>query len=338
MRIALRKRDYLKEYFYYERKYNRLVESVIDLYDIKEAGFAKHNRHISMYVLKAPEHLIQALIFCVASQGVPWNKVASLYRKMYQVLKLKGSLYYLDKNEELRYSAEGWKELLGGLGKNKISAIEYMWKNQYEIFKTTKHILEGWKYDDNKEKSRDAVLKLFDYFTSLKGLGIVKAGFAVQLVVGALGCFDSINTKLYSSEDIPKDMLKGLFSPSGVAKPPSDSKDFNDRVQKLILYSNFLDLLAKEVQKPTSERLWDIWVTIVADRIRNISSKDKTILTRGDQELAVLSSYDSIASNPDIYNWEQEHKNITPEEVTKQHHPYYLAYGKYPNYKDYEEN
>jgi len=384
MRIRLRSEVIKENYLLQKKRYNKILEGIIDLYNINDSGFARHNPKISEYCLKSPENLIQALIFCVASQGVSWNVVAPLYRVMYQKLLRDGTLYIKGKETELVYEPEGWKELLGNFGKNKIIAIDYMWKHQKQIFYTTKEILKDWYYPspENLEKqekmlldyeeklknvktekeidllikeyspkiksiqdSRDSVMRLFDYFTSLPGLGIVKAGFAVQLICGALGCFDSVNTKLYfQNPEIPEELKKvrdDLLSQDKktgewkFTKKPSDSAKFETRVELLKKYSDFLDLLGTEVKKPTSERLWDVWVTIVSDRIRNIFGKGKqedrpTILKKGDLEVARLTPYNPYKQNPDIVDWEKEHSTImTPDLVSAQHHPTYLAYGEY---------
>jgi len=334
MRIRLRS-DVIKEnYLLQKKRYNKILEGIIDLYNINDSGFARHNPKISKYCLKKPENLIQSLIFCVASQGVSWNVVAPLYRKMYQKLLRDGTLYIKGKEDKLKYEPEGWKELLGILGASKIRGIDYMWKNQKEIFSTTKSILKDWHYEDTSEESKDAVMRLFDYFVSLPQLGIAKAGFAVQLITGALGCFDSVNAQLFANENIPQEIRTELMTPDNEIRKPRKGS-YENRLKRLKAYSVFFDLLGTEVKKPTSERLWDIWVTIVADRIRNMFGSEKqsdrpTILKKGDEEIAKLDPYHTHTENPDIADWEKEHSTkMTPDLVSAQHHPTYLAYGEY---------
>lgn len=309
-------------------------EGVIEITNIKDAGFAKHNPTISNYCLKKPENLIQALIFCVASQGVGWNVVAPLFRKMYAKLLKDGTLW---SKEGESYELYDWRAILGTFGKNKISAISVLWKDQVEIFQNTKTILSRWHYEDDSEESRDAVMHLFDYYTTLPGLGIAKAGFAVQLVAGALGCFDSVNAKLYSAKEIPSHIHDELISygkdGERLLKAPSIHKDYAKRVKRLNAYKEFLDGLATEVSKPTSERLWDIWVTIVADRIRNILVTGKrednsTIVKKNGEGISSHGTYKPYVGTPDIQDWQVKYKDITPEEVSSQHHPEYLIGGR----------
>lgn len=383
MRIALRKKliPISEKYSYQRNRYNRILESIIDIDDIKDGGFAKHNPKISEYSLLNSENLIQSLIFCVASQGVSWNVVASLYRVMYQKLLRDGTLNI--PNED-RYSKDtDWVDIIGGLGGAKIFAINKLWNNRDEIFITTKRILEKWKYPSpknlekqenivkeyqeklenakNKEESdrikkeyklkiksiddsKDAVIKLFDYYITLPQLGLAKAGFAVQLITGALGCFDSVNQKIYSNVVIPpkiKDTLITYDKAKGkeVFKKVNDTLSLETRVERLKAYADFLDIIAKTVTSSASKRLWDIWVTIVADRLRNTftsGGKDKenpdnkTILKRGDEILTSADSYNRYPKNPHITKWEDENlEKMNPRMLSAQHHPRYLVYGEY---------
>lgn len=343
MRIALRKTIPISEKYSYQRnRYNRILESIIDIDDIKDAGFAKHNPRISKYSLLNSENLIQSLIFCVASQGVSWNVVASLYRVMYQKLLRDGTLNI--PNED-RYSKDTeWVEIIGKIGAAKIFAINNLWKNRNEIFTTTKRILKNWKYKDTEDKSKDAVINLFDYFISLPQLGLAKAGFAVQLITGGLGCFDSVNQKIYSNVEIPQEIKDTLMTydkskDQEVFKKVDDSLSLKTRVKRLKAYADFLDIIAKTVTSSASQRLWDIWVTIVSDRLRNTltsGGKDKanpdnrTILKRGDEILTSADSYNRYPNNPHITKWEDENLDkMNPRMLSAQHHPKYLVYGEY---------
>jgi hypothetical protein len=341
MKIRLRESVYREQYLLEKRRYNRLLEGIIDLADFKGGGFAEHNRKITKYCLRTPENLIQALIFCIASQGVTWNVVASLYRIMYEKLLRDGTLYLKGHETDLKYDAGEWRSLLGKIGERKISSITYLWKNQKEIFNITKYILKPWSYNSTTDESKDAVIKLFDYYTRLPQLGLAKAGFAVQLVTGALGCFDSVNANIYSNLDIPKDIYDELLTRDEegklVVKRNSSSEYFETRVKKLKAYSDFLDIIAKDVGTTASERLWDVWVSIVSDRINNTGKTFKdapTIITRGKE---ILSKQPPNAkhdrdSDPIVYDWEEENvSTMTPDKVSAQHHPTYLAYGEYAN-------
>jgi hypothetical protein len=377
MRIRLRESVYREQYLLEKRRYNRLLEGIIDLANIKDGGFATHNPKIAHYCLLNPENLIQALIFCIASQKVSWNIIASLYRVMYQKLLRDGTLYIKGNETDLRYDAGEWSDLIGQLGERKVSSITYMWKNQKEIFSTTKSILKKWYYPspENIEEQRelmieyeeslknaknenevasihkkykskiksmddckDAVIKLFDYYTSLPQLGLAKAGFAVQLVTGALGCFDSVNADLYSYLNIPDKIFDELLTRNEAGKLQvkkySPSEYFETRVKKLKAYSDFLDIIAKEVGTSASERLWDVWVSIVSDRVNNTGKPAKdfsTLVTRGGEIVSKHNPYDK-RKNPIINAWEEENvSTMTPDKISAQHHPAYLAYGEYAN-------
>jgi hypothetical protein len=377
MRIRLRESVYKEQYLLEKKRYSRLLEGIIDLVDFKGGGFARHNPKISKYCLLNPENLIQALIFCVASQKVSWNIVASLFRVMYQKLLRDGHLYIKGHETDLKYDAGEWSELIGQIGKKKVISISYMWKNQKEIFSTTKSILRKWYYPspENIEKQRnlmieyeeslknaknenevdsinkeyeskiksmddckDAVIKLFDYYTSLPQLGLAKAGFAVQLVTGALGCFDSVNADLYSHLSIPDKVFNQILTRDEAGKLQlkdySDSPYFETRVKKLKAYSDFLDIIGKEIGTSASERLWDVWVSIVSDRVNNTGkfAKDfSTLVTRGGEIVSKHNPYDK-RKNPIINAWEEENvSTMTPDKISAQHHPAYLAYGEYAN-------
>ena len=125
---------------------------------------------------------------------------------------------------------------------------------------STKTYFELWsqrqKIYDNMigplKSSETNPLDVMAIFLSIKGLGLAKAGFATQMVTGKLGCVDSINSRMFYGDDIPKVLSRSK---------PKDLRAFAKE------YMDVLNELADIGYD--SQRLWDFWTKIVAFQINH---------------------------------------------------------------------
>tara|TARA_R100000908_G_C3754304_1_gene148650 strand:+ start:298 stop:2253 length:1956 start_codon:yes stop_codon:yes gene_type:complete len=134
-------------------------------------------------------------------------------------------------------------------GVSKVSAVPAtktyfeLWGNRQEVYNNMIGLLKS--ADTNP-------LDVMTVFLTIKGLGLAKAGFATQMVTGKLGCVDSINSRMFYGDDIPKVLSK--------SKP----KNLRAFAQEYINVLNELADIGYDSQK-----LWDFWTKIVAFQINN---------------------------------------------------------------------
>lgn len=124
-------------------------------------------------------------------------------------------------------------------------AITKVWKERHKIFDTVSAFA-----------SKEDVVGMHQYITKeIGGLGPVKAGFVVQLMMGKLGCIDMHNINLYSqyAKHYKKDDLYNALDPKKYSGKTPD---------QIANYLKVLEMLEKE--GANTIKLWDIWTNYVA--------------------------------------------------------------------------
>ncbi len=197
--------------------------------------FCEHNPKINAFALSGPDEMAATILFAVASQLKDWGTVYTLYPYLIQYLK---DGHRVDRYDQKDVGKLG--VLLFPHNKN----IQNMWDMRHTIYTEVKKY-----YQDD--------LALYKYLRSLPGLGIIKAGFAIQLIAGKFGCIDNVNSYFY-----------GATAPN--TRTNTDKKQAE--------YVQFLHQLEITLNDPVSKRLWDDWCDIVAHRIRNSGGDKKTNL------------------------------------------------------------
>ena len=144
-------------------------------------------------------------------------------------------------------------------------------------------------------------LPIYLKFLGIKGLGLPKAAFASQLIIGRLGCIDSINLNLYKGLDPKGDLIaydkkgKPNFKTPGKSKVMSDPgiiKLTPGGVKLAKKYIEFLKQIAnltKSSEAGVSQKLWDSWVELVSMKI-NVEG-DLTVKMPGGKEFIVPNDY-----------------------------------------------
>ena len=134
-------------------------------------------------------------------------------------------------------------------GVSKVSAVPST-KTYFELWARRQKVYEDMI--GPLKSSETNPLDVMAIFLSIKGLGLAKAGFATQMVTGKLGCVDSINSRMFYGDDIPKVLSRSK---------PKDLRAFAKE------YMNVLNELADIGYD--SQRLWDFWTKIVAFQINH---------------------------------------------------------------------
>jgi hypothetical protein len=185
------------------------------------------------------------------------------------------------------------------------------------------------EYNGSKSTQKeDAAFRLYLQLLRLPRLGLPKAGFAAQLIIGRFGCIDSINSNIL---ELPKDIV----GPDNKFKSPGKSKvqssDFvgdltKGGVEMAKKYADYLNHLEETINDDISKILWDNWCDIVAHKIKNPRSQFDVELQGGLKGGRVESDYPRKykPSNPSSEFMKKYGSDITGQEVSKQHHPAYL--------------
>ena len=123
---------------------------------------------------------------------------------------------------------------------------KYLWgfkKDTYKYLHANKHELYA------ESISRQSDLDLLDRWATVPGLGMVKAGFMLQLMFNKVGCIDSHNARMYD------------VAPSQLRLDPNLT--LRTRTIKLQGYLDLCERLGG------SEYLWRQWCVNLADRNPN---------------------------------------------------------------------
>jgi hypothetical protein len=308
-----------------------LRESVIDVKNFDKnhlTGFCTFNPKISAYALENKDNLAETLVFIIASQQNDWPTLVGSFKHMIFKLQKDGSLY--DDIPNKRYSSDTpYFKAIGWLGSKRIEPIDFIWQQREGIFSMVKGILSKFNYHDTSKENEEAVLKLFKYYLTLPQLALAKAGFAVQMTTGRMGCFDSINTQIYP---VPVEYINSLWDKNGNSRPIKNlaQASFDRKLQE---YIQMLNLLSQSADSPFNKKLWDAWTHVVADRINNIGEPDDTVVKYG-KEQQKLHGYPNITNSkyPDITKYISKYKgNITGDEVSRQHQMPVLIHGESVN-------
>ncbi len=174
------------------------------------------NPRINSHCLDNADNLADCIAMVVLSIQQPWHSVGG---------------------QMLDYKKLGIKSRF--VWGNKKNTIQYLTKKKHVIYGSLLAILNSHKSIADKNH---ALLKLFLH---VPGLGLVKAGFVVQLAVGQIGCIDSHNIKKYN------------VNPNTLKVPTAASPRLKDK--KIAAYIALCDSIG-------CAELWDNWCQLIADK------------------------------------------------------------------------
>jgi hypothetical protein len=228
-----------KDLKYIEKMPEEERPNILDLSKELDSGFCEYNPAINRYAQSSPEALAEMTIFVIATIKQRWPAVVQQFPYLMDFIKERGLLLdpnykqkYKDKKgiDKIRYdfpSPESetnpkpmGKGAFAGLGMNR-NQIDTVWRMRDAIYKNIKPLVD--KYNNSSGISReDATFAIYLQFLKLPGLGLPKAAFATQLLIGQLGCIDSINLNLYKG--IESKVVTKAGQIAGMPSGPSDKK------------------------------------------------------------------------------------------------------------------
>jgi hypothetical protein len=189
----------------------------------EQSYFCKHNPEINKFAASGSTEMAAVLLFCIASQQLDWATLHEMFPQLIADLMVGKDLDY-PKGHPMNAMLRG-----------KYDYIRYIWYNRKKL------------YSGIRTCGNDEVKMYFYIRDNVKGLGNIKSAFAVQLILGRLGCIDNVNQKIFG---------KGARDLSG-----SSLKSARE-------YLQMLQAIEASYGSGYSAKLWDDWCDIVAHRLR----------------------------------------------------------------------
>tara|TARA_R110002074_G_scaffold291932_2_gene463643 strand:- start:1397 stop:2926 length:1530 start_codon:yes stop_codon:yes gene_type:complete len=317
-------------------------ENVLDLSKELNSGFCDYNPLINQYAQYSPDSLAEMLIFVVATQQMRWYDVVPKFPIMMQHIRDNDMLLnpeeaeVNEKGKTVYKIPKAFAQLTLGFRKN---AIQSIWQSRESIFSSMSPLFN--KYNsagENSMQKEEAVFEIYLGLIKLPGLGLPKAAFASQLLIGRLGCIDSINLNLYKGLDPEGKLItydsKGrpTFKTPGISKKTGIIQVTKGGVKLAKEYVEFLKQIAKltgSTDASISRKLWDSWVELVAIKINK--KGDVNVIMPGGEKFVVPNDYSKnfkgAETNPSAAFRKQYVGKITPQDVSRQHFPKQMYEG-----------
>lgn len=310
-------------------------------------GFKTMNPKINQYAQSSPEALAEMLIFVQVTIQEAWPNVVAGFPVVMDFIKKYGTLrpselLNISKSGEKGKQFYNYPPEIEKVLQGKLDAATFIWDNKDSIY--SRLIPSIKKYNRNRDSNQliateDATFELYLKLLELPGLGFPKAAFAVQLIIGKLGCMDSINMQIYNkikgSNNLFKINDKGKHIFKTITSAKKNVEGFKNLETIHIKFAkNYVDFLneiaALAGGKDASPMLWDAWVKIVAAKINKAgrNSSLNILIPDDDKETRLINIRNKYAYEPTENTLVRADKfrdkykgKITPQDVSRQHFP-----------------
>jgi hypothetical protein len=269
--------------FQYQAK--QTITNIINLKKLskQEGGFCVWQPKIQEFALKSPENMAITLIFPIATQLKDWGEVSRHFGDLVTHLRSRNNLQFTQEERKIIR----WK----GLAYVGREGIEYIWQNRKQLFNKIKPLI-----DTNNS------FELYQFLAShVPKLGVVKAGFAVQLLTGKLGCIDSVNTRFLN---IPPEILNpttGKIISSVKGFIDKKTNELNEKGLRILKsYEQFLKTLQRYKGDDESRQLWDTWCSIIGIRALTAGEKDSRFAFKAGSYSGNIPTYKSTPAINDL--------------------------------------
>lgn len=337
--------------FVTEEEEEKEEANVLDLSKELNSGFCDYNPLINQYAQHDPEALAEMLIFVVATQQMRWYDVVPKFPIMMEFIRDNDGLLIPEdaetneKGKIIYKIPKKFAQLALSFRKN---SIQYIWENKEAIFSRLSTMFERYNSaGENSIQKEESIFEIYLELIKVPGLGLPKAAFASQLLIGRLGCIDSINLNLYKGLDPEGKLItydrtgRPTFKTPGTSKKTGIIQVTKGGVKLAKGYIEFLKQIAKvtgSTDASISRKLWDSWVELVAMKINK--KGDINVIMPGGEKFVVPNDYSKnikgAETNPSAAFRKQYIGKITPQDVSRQHFPKQMYEGlrKWSKYVD----
>jgi len=267
-------------------------ENILDLSTELDSGFCEYNPIINQYAQSSPEAMAEMLIFVVATQRSRWYDVVEKFPILMAHINKYDNL--LDPKQKITKDGKDYYQLPKEIGMLTLGfrkdAIQKIWENRKSFYKSIMEPINRY-YRAGPLEKEEAMFEVYTKLLTIPGLGLPKAAFATQLIIGRMGCIDSINMNLYKGLDpdgklIQVDKKTGIASFRTPGKRKQGGKIISLQSGGIRLAKNYVDFL-RAIADTTktaniSRQLWNSWVEMVA-RKTNISGDLAVIMPSGEK-------------------------------------------------------
>jgi len=279
-------------------------------------GFCEHNPAINRFAFENPVHMFMVLAFVLFTMQKPWSVVTEGFVEFltWWFTDAAKKLQTNPSATDIQYPKDAsYAKYVNRFGQNNSFMIGF-WNNRVKIFEDLKALKEGKGSLDkdakiiitnladtfdtenqSKEdkKIHDSILVsledtlhspeylVFRYLCSLDGLGAPKAGFVTQLLLGKMGCVDSVNTNIYKTffPSATWDPKTSSARSVGIEKSGKMAGTFSNPAERSMAgYAYFLKYLQHmysndEHTRDVSKMMWDDWCEIIARKMIYATNK-----------------------------------------------------------------
>ena len=304
--------------------------AVVDSEKVKpdsESSFCLHQPAIKKFALTDPDSMAILISFVFFTMQKEWFEVAYAWDEfMRWVLvnhkkQLKNpSMEWVDYDDDAL-----WKPMSNSIGP-KGRFLKTVWKNKYQIYDDIMQIINK-NPTNTQEEMLDVSVKVWYRLLRVDGLGPVKAAFTVQLMLGQLGCIDSINSIVYeplaSADLFTRGKTKAGDLTLKISAPKKDG-ELDAKGRKVAAgYIEFLKALQQVMKGPISKVLWDVWCDIVAEKIKHSgahSERSPIGITLPDGKIQSVNPYAISSKNErSIGQYKERNPNVTGYDIGRQH-------------------
>lgn len=283
------------------------------------SGFCLHNQQINKFAKSNSTNMFIVFAFVFYTIQKEWQIVRQTFPEF-----LKWIFEDAVRKDNWNYKGQSFHQYANLLGASKKTPnqavyLANLWKNKNSIYSNIMRLMK----DDGTSLSNSSEFEIWKYiYQHVNGLGITKAAFATQLIVGKFGCIDSVNTRAYDTllrADIKE---KGKKSGFTLTKRKKNKKIILDKQGNPIWdvvaknsiigmkgYAAFLDTLQDLYGDNISKVLWNDWCQIVGQKIVKSGSGDEIVLNVNNQEFKI-KPYAAKSHLRGMIGKEQEHLGI----------------------------
>lgn len=261
------------------------------------SGFCLHNPQINQFAKDNSTNMFIVFAFVFYTIQKEWQIVRQTFPEF-----LKWIFESAVPKDNWNYKGQTFHKyanLIGASKKapNQARHLESLWKQKNSLYSTIMNLMSK----ETTSLSDSSEFEIWKYiFQNVNGLGVTKAAFATQLIVGKFGCIDSVNTRAYDTmlrSDIKKKGKKSGFTLQTRKKNKKIVYDKNgrpildvvpkDSVVGMKGYAAFLDALQDMYGDNISKVLWNDWCQIVGAKIVKAGTEDEIILNVNNKEFKI---------------------------------------------------